>query len=95
MINKGGLTRTVLSAVRRAPTQDDGLAQGIRDLLVQRECHIGMLESTSHRLKIFRKKIQKVPKSKAWICPGAANYLHSIYVVFTNICVTFTLYSTS
>ena len=77
---KGGLTRTVLSAKRRASTQDDGLAQGIRDLLVQRECHIGMLDSTSHRLEIFRKKkSRKFQKTKL----GFAQVLVTIYIAFT------------
>ena len=70
----------MLSAKRRASTQDDGLAQGIRDLLVQRECHIGMLDSTSHRLEIFRKKkSRKFQKTKL----GFAQVLVTIYIAFT------------
>ena len=39
-----------------------------------------------------RKNFQKITKSKTWNWLQASNYLHSIYIVFTDIYITFTLY---
>ena len=53
-----GLTRAecqMLKERRRASTQNDGLAQGIGVLIIQRKFRIGILDSANCRLKIFWK----------------------------------------
>ena len=40
-------------------------------------------DSTNHGSKIFREVISEMSKKQTWIC----NNLHSIYIVFTIICI--------
>ena len=45
------------------------------------------MDSTNCRLRLFRKKIQKVLKVKIWICYWVSNYLHNTDIVFISICL--------
>lgn len=42
--------------------------------------------------KYYREKISEISKNQKLILPCTGNYLHGICIVFTAICITFTLY---